>query len=269
MLPGRAGDKHKFHLFAAAFDLNCTLAQWHTNSAVMHAVSNKPEGPFTFYDQAVPMWHHNPQAIEAPDGTYLIYSMGEDNCQEDHTWPVPNCATGNNTLPCPAGAKIAGNQSSVLCAQSLGPTGSSSYDNCASHRIELHHSTSLYGPWQRWTPTPDPWAGSIIAPPAANPAPIFLPNGSVVVVQTSFGDCNGKLPCPFGGGLRVAYADHWKGPYRATADLPFAPCHFCHKDECKTCQDCGSGTINGKVYSGCANFEDPVIWFETVSLDLA
>ena len=42
-------------------------------------------------------------------------------------------------------------------------------------------------------------------------SPIFLPNGSVVVVGTGFG-----------GPLQVAYADTWKGPYRQVDDLPFA-----------------------------------------------
>ena len=44
----------------------------------------------------------------------------------------------------------------------------------------------------------------------ANPSPVFLSNGSVVVVGTGFG-----------GPLQVAYADTWKGPYREVSDLPF------------------------------------------------
>eukprot|EP01050_Picozoa_sp_SAG11_P013502 SAG11_NODE_1581_length_4648_cov_3.265993_2_plen_243_part_00 len=93
----------------------------------------------------------------------------------------------------------------------------------------------------------------------ANPSPIFLPNGSIAVVQTSFG-YNPLLG--FTGALRVAFAQSWNSSYREGLHLPFAPCHFCPTPPCLTCADCGSGVIGGKTYSGCGNLEDPVIWYD-------
>ena len=52
------------------------LAGWESNSEVIHAVSNAgPAGPFAYHDTALVPWHHNPQAVQAPDGTWLISGL--------------------------------------------------------------------------------------------------------------------------------------------------------------------------------------------------
>ena len=130
--------------------------------------------------------------------------------------------------------------------------------HCDSHRIELYSSNDPGGPWTRFVPTPDLYDGSIVSY-GSNPAPVFLPNGSVAVVQTSFG-YNPALG--FTGALRVAFAETWNSSYRNDLHLPFAPCHFCTSPPCLTCADCGTGVVNGKTFSGCGNLEDPVIWFD-------
>lgn len=65
-----------FHLFASAFINNCTLSSWGSNSVAIRAVASSPEGPFEFAERALPYYHHNVQPIVAPDGTFLIYSIG-------------------------------------------------------------------------------------------------------------------------------------------------------------------------------------------------
>jgi hypothetical protein len=65
---GDEGDIYAYHLFAAGFTNGCGLSGWESNSFVLHAVSQSPVGPFEFHDVALPVWHHNPQAIRAPDG---------------------------------------------------------------------------------------------------------------------------------------------------------------------------------------------------------
>lgn len=157
----------KYHLFAAAFTNGCGLAGWESNSEVIHAVSNHgPAGPFAYHDTALVPWHHNPQAVQAPDGTWLIYSIGQTNA----SW----------ALPCKA-------HKPVGTARKQLP------------RVEVHYSSSLCGPWTLLRPSPDRYNGAI-TPFASNPAPIFLPNGTAVVVGTGFGDS-----------LSVAVADSWRG----------------------------------------------------------
>ena len=266
-------DEGGFHLYAVGFGTyGCGLGHWLTNSDVIHATAASPEGPFRFRDTAVPLWAHNPAALRAPDGTYLLYQMARRNCAKRHAWPIPVCKLRNGSaparpterLPCAPGTTAAGNTTSELCAARVagggGPCQGSSSPacHCDSHRIEIYSAASPNGPWKKFTPSPDLHDGSIVAY-GSNPAPIFLPNGSIVVVQTSFGYNPSRN---FSGALRVAFAQTWNSSYRNDLHLPFAPCHFCTSPPCKTCADCGSGVIKGKTYSGCGNLEDPTIWFD-------
>ena len=57
------------------------------------------------------------QAVRAPDGKWLLYQMARRNCQPDYTWKIPFCNESNKQrLPCPPGAKVAGNTTSELCS---------------------------------------------------------------------------------------------------------------------------------------------------------
>lgn len=166
--------KHHYHLFAAAFSNGCGLDGWESNSFVMHAVADTPEGPFEYHDTALPVWHHNPHALLAPDGTWLIYSIGKTNA----SWAV-SCNGHHEPV---------------------------SHNERQIDQVEIHYASSPYGPWQlQQQPDGD---GLLYA---ANPSPLFLPNGSVVVVGTGFG-----------GPLHVAFAETWRGPYRSLAPLPFS-----------------------------------------------
>ena len=127
-------DDGRFHLYAAGFGTgDCGLAEWLTNSDVIHAVSGSPDGPFRYRDTAVPLWGHNPQAIRAPDGKWLIYLMARQNCQPRFTWKIPFCNESHQErLPCPPGSKpglpratlaVAPRASELLCkcSSELGP----------------------------------------------------------------------------------------------------------------------------------------------------
>jgi hypothetical protein len=73
-----------YHLFSAAMTLGCNLGAWTSNSEVIHATSSSPLGPFQFSDVALPPWHHNPQALLHPDGTWLIYTIGTAGVPKQH-----------------------------------------------------------------------------------------------------------------------------------------------------------------------------------------
>lgn len=193
-----------------------------SNSEVIHAVSNAgPAGPFRYLDTALPPWHHNPQAVRAPDGTWLIYSIGRTNV----SW----------ALPCKDGRPIGRARKQLP-------------------RVEVHYSDSVYGPWTLLRPTPDTWDGAIM-PWASNPAPLFLPNGTVVVIGTGFGDS-----------LSVAVADSWRGPYRpwvGCAGLPEKPPDWdganVTRDGCMPFVASGGDACPGAGL----NYEDPVVWFDS------
>ena len=55
---------------------HCNLGAWTSNSEVIHAVADAPEGPFSLNDVALRPWHHNPQVLRHPDGTWLLFTIG-------------------------------------------------------------------------------------------------------------------------------------------------------------------------------------------------
>jgi hypothetical protein len=78
----------KYVMFAAE---HCSLGQWTTNSQVVMAKSDTPTGPFVRHGVAIPPWSHNPEAVLAPDGTWVIYTLGPGFGLK----PVLNCTTGS------------------------------------------------------------------------------------------------------------------------------------------------------------------------------
>jgi hypothetical protein len=98
------GDDGKYWLLAAEMAQQCSLKHWTTNSQVVAAVADAPEGPFVRQNIALPPWAHNPETVRAPDGTWVLYTLGgniqpspwgkEVNCT---AMPVP--PTGATTAP--------------------------------------------------------------------------------------------------------------------------------------------------------------------------
>ena len=49
-----------YHMWAAEFINHCGLLTWHNNSRVIHATATVSSGPYSFVDEAVPVYSHNP-----------------------------------------------------------------------------------------------------------------------------------------------------------------------------------------------------------------
>lgn len=70
-------EDNMWHLFFAEFLNECGLGSWETNSVVAHAVAPTYSGPFKRLPGVVQeAFHHNPSVARAPDGTFLLYSIG-------------------------------------------------------------------------------------------------------------------------------------------------------------------------------------------------
>jgi hypothetical protein len=163
-----------YHMFASGFVEGCGLHAWETNSAIIHLVSKSMEQPFVLSDVALPPWHHGVGAARAPDGTFLLFTMGKTNL--------------SNVVPCLKG--VPAWPSSQNCTRPV----------CTGFDVRGHSSQSVYGPWTPITNInpASKYHGSHVLWNAVNPdpSPFILPNGSVMVV---------------GGGVHAA--PHWKGPY--------------------------------------------------------
>jgi len=171
-----------WHLFFAEFLNECPLGSWETNSVVAHAVAPKHSGPFVRQPGVVQeAFHHNPSIARAPDGTFLLYSIGNG---------------GQTPKECRGGA--------------LGASASSG-DAPQAGIITVSHSSSVNGPW---TTLPDPvldgrdgeWDAFV-----TNPSVYIFENGTVLMAYRG-----GFHPWHVG----IAVADSWRGPYRRVSDSP-------------------------------------------------
>jgi hypothetical protein len=195
-------------MFAALMAENCTLNAWLTNSRVVHAVSPALTTGFSVHDVTLgplankTIWdsltQHNPTIVQASDGTWLLFYMGDYSPDGEHT---VNCS-GAATIAGPATEPITG----------LLPT-------AKVQRVGLATSSSPYGPWtRRDTPIIKPGApGAWDDLFTTNPTAHAFPNGTVLVLYK--GRSTENPNAMFTG---VARAEHWSGPYTKVGSGPIA-----------------------------------------------
>ena len=174
-----------YHLFATGLSQGCQMDAWRTNSMVIHASSVHPTGPFIFRDVALPVWHHNPQAMRHSDGTWLLYTTSADMP------PERDCAGG------PSAARRTGMFARLADEQLRESRSWSQWNESTDDRreaggmlsmfgrrkpqqwVQCHHAKGPNGPWTFLNTSQSAAEPGVFA--GTNPAPTTLPNGSVVV----------------------------------------------------------------------------------------
>jgi lysophospholipase L1-like esterase len=156
------GDDGKYHLFASRWSNSTGFGPyWLTNSEIVHAVSDTPEGPYKFSDVALPargaqFWDgqmtHNP-AIRKYGDTYLLYYTG---------------TTYKGARPSKDNPVRDGDPLEVEAHM--------------QERIGLATSKSPYGPWERLDKpildvVPNSWEQYLVS----NAAPVVLKDGRVML----------------------------------------------------------------------------------------
>jgi len=198
----RANDG-KYYMFASRWPKHLSMSAWVTNSEVVLAVSDVPEGPYTFEKVILPargknywdgMATHNP-SIHYHNGKYILFYVGVNY---EFQQPV-------DTIPLRAMYEEAWN----------------------TKRIGIAVSDSPYGPWERKDepvlyPRADNWDAAI----TSNPAPFIHEDGSVLLVYKSapvpYPERNQNRTLQFG----VARANHYSGPYERVSEnnrIEFTP----------------------------------------------
>eukprot|EP00933_Yihiella_yeosuensis_P072138 TRINITY_DN80448_c0_g1_i1.p1 TRINITY_DN80448_c0_g1~~TRINITY_DN80448_c0_g1_i1.p1 ORF type:complete len:411 (+),score=58.79 TRINITY_DN80448_c0_g1_i1:81-1313(+) len=179
------GPDGKYHMFAAQFVNNCTLAGWNPGSVVVRAVADDPFGPFVYAETVLGTFHHNPTVrllTPQQSGTgkplYVMYAIGADRS--------PPSGNGEN------------------CGD---PTGD-------PHHLEgfitMAWSDSILGPWTKikhellTRGDPNRWDAMV-----TNPGPLFPFEN-----ETAYLFFRGTQ-WPVNGEERIglAKAASWKGPY--------------------------------------------------------
>lgn len=192
------GDDGKYHMFASRWPKSLSFnIYWLTNSEVVHAVSDKPEGPYTFSDVVLPprgdqYWDgkmtHNP-AIRKYGDTYLLFYTGTT-----YKGAMPDSA---HQITSESPQKLEAHQ---------------------HEKIGLATSKSPYGPWTRSdTPildvVPNSWEQYLVS----NPSPLVFEDGRVMLYYKGVEKLKKHA-------IGVAYADNWVGPYKRKTDKPIEMC---------------------------------------------
>ncbi len=187
------GEDGLYHMFASRWPKALSFSpHWLTNSEVVRAVSERPEGPYEFAEVVLaargPEWWdgrmtHNPTIHRCGD-VYLLFYTGT-------TYDGPTPEPGREA-------------SEEMRLQAR-----------ANQRIGLAVSRSVYGPWQRMDepilkPRPGKWDGLI----TTNPAAWVMEDGRVILVYKSVGHQRDLLR------LGVAVAESYQGPYVRASDEP-------------------------------------------------
>lgn len=185
------GKDGKYYMFASRWPKKLSMGAWVTNSEVVLASSNNPEGPYKFEKVVLPVrgkeyWDgmatHNP-TIRFHKGKYILFYTG---VSYDFDQPKDN-APGRDL-----------------------------YEKAWNNkRIGIAVSDSPYGPWQRMDKAilqarPGKWDGAI----TSNPAPVIHEDGSVLLIYKSapvpYPERNKNRKMEFG----VAKADHYLGDFK-------------------------------------------------------
>lgn len=186
------------HMFASEISDGCGILHYCSNSQVIHLTSASPLGPYTRHGVALaprppPAWDsgatHGPTVHELPDGDangarYAIFYMGAANTWDPAGGRHPNC--------------------SVKVDPQSGDR--------ATRRVGIATAPSLWGPWsRRSSPLFGPGsrsAGEWDWEDVSNATPIFLPNGTVILLYKGRG---GRLQA-----MGAARASSYEGPYVRT-----------------------------------------------------
>lgn len=185
----------KYYMFASRWPKKLTMRAWATNSEIVLASADKPEGPYKFRQVVFPprgpryfdgMMTHNP-SIHYHNGKYVLFYLG---LTYDFERPV-------DTVPTREMYERAWN----------------------NKRIGVAVSESVHGPWKRLKdpllePREDHWDAAIIS----NPAPVIHDDGSVFLIYKSapcgYPERNTHYAMYFG----AAGADHYLGPYERISE---------------------------------------------------
>lgn len=139
-----------WHLFAAEMQGGAYLSHWGNCSTVIRAEGPSVTGPFVKKEVVVPSFAHNPQIVQANDGTFLLYYIGLPNSITEDT-----CAGYTKQLGAPSPND-----------KPVNPAGP----------VRLAVSKSIYGPWTTTT-----ILGNATIHRETNPSPYVFPNGTVLL----------------------------------------------------------------------------------------
>jgi hypothetical protein len=171
-------DNYTFTMYSSDMN-NCSLDVWLSGSQIIEAQSiTGPNGPYIPTGNiAISAEAHNPSALRAPDGTYILF--------DSYGGPDSNCPLEANLTTCKSGS---------MCKPKMPSNGGLGW-------WVFHISNSVNGPWTPFNTTIDfPCFSENLTP-----APVFLTNGSLVIIFHCDNDATHKQ-----GDLVMVRSDDWR-----------------------------------------------------------
>eukprot|EP00041_Stephanoeca_diplocostata_P005948 m.71682 g.71682 ORF g.71682 m.71682 type:complete len:549 (+) comp16090_c0_seq1:181-1827(+) len=137
---------------------SCGLTSWQSNSQVTHVVASSPLGPYKRMEVAVPVWTHNPIVRTMPDGTLVMYHIGDGSTAKPATYCAANATSKCGTqswdpcvVPSPCDKISIPGWTCHPSTCSSGETSSSEqYDDCGSDLGEP--TVPCNGTWEDCAP---------------------------------------------------------------------------------------------------------------------
>ena len=191
---------NKWHLFVAQMKNGCSLDDYSSNSEIIRAESDNPEGPYKYANIVIPAFAHNPTIRITPEGSYLIYFIYNPGVTPK------NCTSASNLE----------NEQKIY--HELKNKNTTSFEETS---IFIANSSSIYGPWDI-SPLyfTNPHESDLLNCSFTNPSPLIFEDSKVYLTFTA-GYCQDGLET-----LGVAFADTWEGPYKILTMNPILPKPF-------------------------------------------
>ena len=196
------GEDGKYHMYVSRWPSYIPFHPgWMVSSQIVHAIADKPEGPYQFSDVALgargaQYWDgrscHNPKIVKYKDN-YILYYMGSTHPFEEIT------KSNADQLTLDSKWCIAGRW---------------------GKRIGVATSKSPYGPWERLDhPVLDVKPNTFYSFLTSNPAPLIKEDGSVVLLFKGRSYKEDSITHS-DMSVSVATAPSFKGPYTVIGDKP-------------------------------------------------
>ena len=237
------GDDGIYHMFAAVMAEHCGLGTYKSNSYVGHATSPEPlTTPFVLRDTSINSYAHEPNAIRAPSGEYVLFFTAAYR-RNGSNWSIPVWGDEAAANPGPVDCSVpASEQRGFTCSHStkqcVNVTGNPEWPSfgqcmqmgCAHFEFPGRYQPAClsWGCWDdptymSWSMNPDgPWSDPVIVldplPSGdTNLAGVINEDGSFVGIwrepAPAFDPVTGQLQNnKWVSAMRPVRASNWKDP---------------------------------------------------------
>jgi hypothetical protein len=194
-----------WHLFAAQMTNKCPLSSWANNSRTVHGVSlsGNANGPFSAssLDEIAQPFSSNPKIFRAPDGTFLLFSIGSGLWNT--TQEVCNSSSSSSS------EIIQHHHHSYLPGPDEDGCGLFPGSGASGCGLSLGYSLHVEGPYT-FVPLiiTDANTSKILDCMHGNPSPWIFSNGSILLAFNG-GYCHNYTET-----IGLAFAPSWKGPWK-------------------------------------------------------